>query len=31
LLDGSGGFFSFEEFERGRQGSMGMELDQKHA
>jgi hypothetical protein len=30
-LDGSGGFFSLEDFERGFQRSMGMELDQKYA
>jgi hypothetical protein len=30
-LDGSGGFFPLEDFERGLRGSMGMEGDQKHA
>jgi hypothetical protein len=30
-LDGSGGFFSLSDFERGFRGSMGMEVDQKHA
>jgi hypothetical protein len=30
-LDGSGGFFSLEDFERGLQGSMGMEVAKKHA